>query len=316
MSLDPLGLEPQGLQPIGAEPTVLQRADAERKLARRENWRLLRRRPAFIVGSIVVLFWVVCAALEKHITPFDPFTYTTKSKLHPSRAHWFGTDKIGRDILSRVMAGARDVLLVAPPAAVLGVILGTLLGMVMGYFRGKVDLILSRFVEAFLSLPVVLIGLLVLSLAGTSGLLKAVTFDSRKVLVIYVVAALFSPIVARTVRAAVIAERDLDYVTSARLRGEGSVFIMTREIFPNILPPVIVELTVRIGYAIFTVSTLTFLGVGVQRPSPDWGLAISEGRDLLQAGIWWPVTFPALAIASLVIGVNLIADSIQSVYER
>jgi peptide/nickel transport system permease protein len=298
------------------EPTVLQQADAERKLARSENWRLLRRRPAFIFGSIIVGFWVVCAVFEKRITPYDPFTYTTKSKLHPNGSHWFGTDKIGRDIFSRVLSGARDVLLVAPPAAVLGVILGTLLGMVMGYFRGKVDLVLSRFVEAFLSLPVVLIGLLVLSLAGTSELLDTITFGSRKVLLIYVVALLFSPIVARTVRAAVIAERDLDYVTSARLRGESSLFIMTREIFPNVLPPIIVELTVRIGYAIFTVSTLTFLGVGVQRPSPDWGLAISEGRDLLQAGIWWPVTFPALAIASLVVGVNLIADAIQSVYER
>jgi peptide/nickel transport system permease protein len=299
-----------------SESTVLQRADAERRLARRENWRLLRRRPGFLIGSVIVGFWVVCAIGERRITPFDPFTYTTKSQLHPGGDHFFGTDKIGRDIFSRVLAGARDVLLVAPPAAVLGVLLGTMLGMVMGYFRGKVDLVLSRFVEALLSLPVVLIGLLVLSLASTSKLLETITFDSRKVLVIYVVAALFAPIVARTVRAAVIGERDLDYVTSARLRGESSMFIMTREIFPNILPPIIVELTVRIGYAIFTVSTLTFLGVGVQRPSPDWGLAIREGRDLLQAGIWWPVTFPALAIASLVIGVNLIADSIQSVYER
>ena len=179
-----------------------------------------------------------CApSVERRITPFDPFTYTTKSQLSPSGDHWFGTDKIGRDIFSRVLAGARDVLLVAPPAAVLGVLLGTIVGMLMGYFRGKVDLVLSRVVEAFLSLPVILIGLLVLSLASTSDLLKAITFDSRKVLVIYVVAALFAPIVARTVRAAVIGERDLDYVTSARLRGESSMFIMTREIFPNILPP-------------------------------------------------------------------------------
>jgi peptide/nickel transport system permease protein len=301
---------------MSAAPTVLQQAAAERKQARRENWRLLRRKPGFLIGSFISLVWIVCAIGERRITPYDPFTDTTTSKLRPNSDHWFGTDKIGRDILSRVMAGARDVLLVAPPAAVLGVILGTILGMVMGYFRGKVDLVLSRFVEAALSLPVVLIGLLVLSLGQTSDLLNTITFHSRKVLVIEVVAILFAPIVARTVRAAVIAERDLDYVTSARLRGESSLFVMTREIFPNILGPIIVELTVRIGYAIFTVSTLTFLGVGVQRPSPDWGLAISEGRDLLQAGIWWPVTFPALAIASLVIGVNLIADSIQSVYER
>jgi peptide/nickel transport system permease protein len=301
---------------IAEPPTVLQQAAAERKQARRENWRLLRRRPGFLVGSFIALVWLVCAIGGAHITPRDPYGDTTTPKLHPNSSYWFGTDKIGRDILSRVMAGARDVLLVAPPAAVLGVIFGTILGMVMGYFRGKVDLVLSRFVEAALSLPVVLIGLLVLSLGQTSSFLDDITFHSRRVLVIDVVSLLFTPIVARTVRAAVIAERDLDYVTSARLRGETAMFIMTREIFPNVLGPIIVELTVRIGYAIFTVSTLTFLGVGVQRPSPDWGLAISDGRDLLQAGIWWPVTFPALAIASLVIGVNLIADSIQAVYER
>ena len=105
-------------------------------------------------------------------------------------------------------------------------------------------------------------------------------------------------------------------VRGATQFGESGVFIMSREILPNIMGPIIVELTVRIGYAIFTVSTLSFLGVGIQRPSPDWGLAISDGRDLLRANIWWPITFPALAIATLVVGVNLIADSIQSVYDR
>jgi peptide/nickel transport system permease protein len=198
----------------------------------------------------------------------------------------------------------------------LGVVLGTFLGMIMGYRRGWIDLLLSRIVESLLALPVILIGLLILTLADTSPFLGAITFHSRKVLVIYVVALLFTPIVARTVRSAVIGERDLDYVTSAKLRGESGRFIMSREILPNIMGPIVVELTVRIGYAIFTVSTLSFLGVGIQRPSPDWGLAISEGRDLLRAGFWWPTTFPALAIATLVIGVNLIADSIQSVYDR
>ncbi len=297
--------------------SVLDQATIERKQARRENWRLLRRKPGFIVGCVVVGFWVGCAILYTRITPKDPFTYTNpEGKVGPNGTNWFGTDKIGRDIFSRVLAGARDVLLVAPPAAVLGVAVGSLFGMTMGYFRGKVDLVLSRLIEAVLSLPLILVGLLVLTLSDTSELLKALTFGSRRILVIYVVALLFTPIVARTVRAAVIAERDLDYVTSARLRGESSTFIMTREIFPNITAPIIVELTVRIGYAIFTVATLSFLGVGLPRPSPDWGLAISDGRDLLQAGDWWLVTFPALAIATLVIGVNLIADSIQSVYDR
>ncbi|HEX2785451.1 MAG TPA: ABC transporter permease [Ilumatobacteraceae bacterium] len=295
---------------------TLAAAAAERRTARRENWQLLRRRPSFIIGSIISLFWIACAVLGDKITPYNPLTYTTKPKLSPGSGHWFGTDKIGRDVLSRVIAGARDVLLVAPAGAVLGVLFGTILGMIMGYLRGWVDLLLSRIIEALLALPVVLIGLLILTLADTSPLLGDLTFHSRKVLVIYVVAILFTPIVARTVRSAVIGERELDYVTSAKLRGESGAFIMSREILPNIMGPITVELTVRIGYAIFTVSTLSFLGVGIQRPSPDWGLAISDGRDLLRAGTWWPVTFPALAIATLVIGVNLIADAIQSVYDR
>jgi peptide/nickel transport system permease protein len=301
---------------MNAASGTLSAATVERKQARLENWQRLRRRPGFIIGSIITLFWVVCAVLGDKITPYDPLTYTTKPKLSPRGGHWFGTDKIGRDVFSRVIAGARDVMLVAPAAAVLGVILGTILGMIMGYFRGWIDLGLSRIIEALLSLPVILVGLLTLTLADTSPFLGTITFHSRRVLVIYVVALLFAPIVARTVRSAVIGERELEYVTSARLRGESAAFIMAREILPNIMGPIIVELTVRIGYAIFTVSTLSFLGVGLPRPSPDWGLAISDGRDLLRANVWWPVTFPALAIATLVIGVNLIADSIQAVYER
>jgi peptide/nickel transport system permease protein len=301
---------------MSAPIDALSAATRERKQARRENWHLLRRRASFIIGSIISAFWIVCAILGDKITPYDPLTYTTKPTLPPSGDHWFGTDKIGRDVFSRVLAGARDVLIVAPPAAVLGVVLGTILGMLMGYRRGWIDLLLSRIIEALLALPVILIGLLILTLADTSPFLKAITFDSRKVLVIYVVALLFTPIVARTVRSAVIGERELDYVTSAKLRGESGAFIMSREILPNIMGPIIVELTVRIGYAIFTLSTLSYLGVGIQRPSPDWGLAISDGDDLLRSGDWWPATFPALAIATLVIGVNLIADAIQSVYDR
>jgi len=139
---------------------------------------------------------------------------------------------------------------------------------------------------------------------------------SRPKTVIGVVGLLFAPIVARTVRAAVLAERELDYVQAARLRGESGVFIMTREILPNVTGPIIVELTVRIGYAIFTISTLSFLGVGLQPPSPDWGLMISEEYSMIINGYWWTVFFPSLAIASLVIAANLIADALQAVIQE
>jgi peptide/nickel transport system permease protein len=277
---------------------------SERHQARRENWRLIRRRPAFMIGTFIVAVWLVCAALGDRITPHNPLDFRVATHLSPRAAFPFGTDSQGRDVLSRVMAGALDVMKVAPLAAVLGVVFGVTVGMLMGYIGGWLDQILSRIVEAFLALPVLLVALLAITTLGNSTLV-----------VIGVVSALFTPVVARTVRAAVLAERDLDYVTSAKLRGESSLFVMFKEILPNVSGPIIVELTVRIGYAVFTVATLSFLGAGPQPPSPDWGAQVSEGFRVISAGIWWTTFFPAVAIASLVIAVNLIADSVQSVLE-
>ena len=277
---------------------------SERKQARRENWRLIRRRPAFIVGVFIVLVWTVCAVLGDRITPHSPLDYRAGTHVSPSAKFPFGTDEQGRDVLSRVMAGARDVLKVAPLAALLGVIFGVILGTLMGYFGRWLDTVLGRIVEAFLALPVLLLALLATATLGASP-----------AVVTGVVAALFTPVVSRTVRSAVLAERDLDYVTSAKLRGESSAFVMFREILPNVSGPIIVELTVRIGYAVFTVATLSFVGAGPQAPSPDWGAQVSVAYRSISAGIWWTTFFPAAAIASLVIAANLIADSVQSVLE-
>ena len=287
---------PQPVEAMAAAPV------SERAQARRETLRVLFRRPAFVIGNIVIIGWIITAVLGERITPYDPFNYFAAGHLPPSTEHWMGTDRLGRDVLSRVMVGSRDVLIIAPLAAMLGVIAGTLLGLIMGYYRGRVDDVLSRVVEAFLALPVVLVALLTLVVLGTSPLV-----------VVCVVGLLFTPIVARTVRSAVLSERELDYVTAAKLRGESGFFILSREIFPNVLGPTVVEMTVRFGYAIFTVATLSFLGVGLQPPSPDWGLTVSQEYNNMISGAWWPTLFPALAIASTVVAVNLIADSLQSV---
>jgi peptide/nickel transport system permease protein len=291
-----LTVSPAPVAPIAAP------AASERAKARRETLLALVRRPAFIIGNLVLIGWIITAVLGERITPYDPFNYYTEQQLPPSPEHWMGTDRLGRDVLSRVMLGSRDILIVAPLAALLGVAAGTFLGLIMGFYRGTVDDVLSRLVEAFLALPVILVALLTLVVLGTSS-----------VVVIGVVGILFIPIVARTVRSAVLSERELDYVTAARLRGESGLFILSREIFPNVLGPTVVEMTVRFGYAIFTVATLSFLGVGLQPPSPDWGLTVSQEYTTMISGIWWPTLFPALAIASTVVAVNLIADSIQSV---
>jgi peptide/nickel transport system permease protein len=292
-------ITPEGVAPVA--PTTPGPA-SERSQARRETLLVLVRRPAFIIGNLVLIGWIITAVLGERITPYDPFNAFSVGHLPPGPAHLMGTDRLGRDVLSRVMVGSRDVLIVAPLAAMLGVVAGTLLGLVMGFYRGLIDDVLSRLVEAFLALPVILVALLTLVVLGSSP-----------IVVIGVVGILFTPIVARTVRSAVLSERQLDYVTAARLRGESGPFILTREIFPNVLGPTVVEMTVRFGYAIFTVATLSFLGVGLQPPSPDWGLTVSQEYPNMIAGVWWPTLFPALAIASTVVAVNLIADSLQSV---
>jgi peptide/nickel transport system permease protein len=293
-AFEELGAEVDG----GAAPIVVR---SERRQALRERRRLLFRRPGFIVGVVVLLFWIVCAIGGDRITPNPPLRPQFQSLQRPNSTNLMGTDQLGRDVFSRVMAGARDVLIAAPIAALISVVAGTLLGLIMGYYRGWVDEIISRLIEALLSIPVILVGILIVSSLGSS-----------RVIVIGTVAVLFTPIVTRSVRAAVIAEAQLDYVTSAKLRGESGLFVMTREILPNVTGPIVVELTVRIGYAVFTIATLSFLGFGIQPPSPDWGLTISETYRFIQNGQWWPTLFPALAIASVVIGTNLVADSIEA----
>jgi peptide/nickel transport system permease protein len=268
----------------------------------RDDLRRLLRSVTFDVGAVIVLFWIGCAIFGPALVPYDPFAdELMNSLLPPSSEHWFGTDQLGRDVFSRVIVGARDILTVAPIATLLSTFLGTALGLTMGYFGGIVDEVLSRLVDAVLALPTVIVALLALTALGTST-----------ITVMVVIAFSFAPIIARTVRSAVLAEVQLDYVAAAELRRENTIYILFVEILPNVLPPILVETTVRLGYAIFTVATLSFIGFGIQPPSPDWGLSISANYGMIGGGFWWTVLFDSLAIASLVVGINLVADGIES----
>lgn len=268
----------------------------------RDDLRRLLRSVTFDVGAVIVLFWIGCAIFGPALVPYDPFADDLmNSLLPPSSEHWFGTDQLGRDVFSRVIVGARDVLTVAPIATLLSTFLGTVLGLTMGYFGGIVDEVLSRLVDAVLALPTVIVALLALTALGTST-----------ITVMVVIAFSFAPIIARTVRSAVLTEVGLDYVAAAELRRENTLYILFMEILPNVLPPILVETTVRLGYAIFTVATLSFIGFGIQPPSPDWGLSISANYGMIGGGFWWTVLFDSLAIASLVVGINLVADGIES----
>jgi len=281
-------------------------ARSEARTASAERLRLLLHSPTVIIGLIVIGFWVFCAVFPGLVTPHDPtFDRDFPTSIKPTWSYPFGTDTNGRDILSRVLAGSRSVLLIAPAATLLGTVLGTTLGLLTGYLRGRFDDIASRLIDAVLSLPLIVTAILIATAVGTHG-----TW-----VVILIIGLIFSPVVSRTVRAAVLAETELDYVQAARLRGERAPYIMFSEILPNVMSPVVVEFTVRLGYAIFTVASLTFIGFGIDPPSPDWAAEINQYWTLIDP-YWWMTFFPALAIASLVVSVNLVADGVREVFER
>lgn len=297
--------------PVDPAPVSGSKAPAQdRKTVKQEQRRELFGTPSFIIGGVILTFWVLCSIVPSLFTKWGENEVirladgSTIPRTGPGANAWFGTDTIGNDVFARVVYGADNVLINAPISALVAVLAGAVLGLVMGFYRGWVDEILSRIIEAILSLPVILLALMVV-----------VVFGNSRIVIVLTIAALFTPVVARTVRSAVTTESQLDYVMSAKLRGESGWFIMMREIFPNITNVLIVEFTVRVGYAIFTVATLSFLGLGTgDQTAADWGVDISNGYSLIQSGQWWVSIFPALAIASLVISVNLIADSIEKVY--
>lgn len=294
---------------IVEDPTVAVPVPArpdQARVARRERLGLLVRSPTFVIGCVLFGAWVVCALFGTLIAPQDPQFPDVLNKLAPpSSEHLLGSERLGRDVLSRVIVGARSVLIIAPLATLLGTVVGTAVGLICGYYGGLVDEVIMRLVDAVLAIPVIITALLAVVALG----------PSRKTLIV-VIGFLFTPIIAKTVRAAVLGEAQLEYVQAARLRNERSPYVMFAEILPNVMGPVIVEFTVRLGYAIFAVATLSFLGFGADPSIPDWGHDISENYQFINGGVWWAVLFPALAIATLIVGINLIADAIAQTFER
>lgn len=244
--------------------------------------------------------WIVAAVAHPWLAPASPSAQDPFVKFQsPSRDHLFGTDGFGRDVFSRVLAGARPVLIVAPAAVALAIVAGTVLGLVTGYAGRATDAIAMRLLEAVAVLPPLFPAVLAVALLG----------GSTRVLIL-VIAFAFLPIVTRTVRAATLAERERQYVEAARLRGERGWYILRREILPNIWGSIVVEATVRLADAVFSIATLAFLGLGAPPGSPDWGVQVADNRVNIQFA-WWTVVFPALAVASLVIAVSLLADTLR-----
>ncbi len=265
----------------------------------------LYSRTASAIGTTIFIVFLLLAAFGPLIAPYRPNQQiAADARQPPSAAHWFGADNLGRDIFSRVVLGARDILTLAGLGTILAAISGTSFGLISGYLGGWFDEILMRLFDSFLSIPALLFSLLLL---GTIG-------PSRNSVIIVILVA-YTPIIARVVRSVVLAVKPRGFVETARLRGESLIFILFREVLPSVFPTLAVEIAMRFSYAIFLVASLGFLGVGVQPPSPDWGLMVKEARDNVST-IPWGLYFPATAIALIVIGVNLMADGIKRVLQE
>jgi peptide/nickel transport system permease protein len=267
----------------------------------RRRWRALIRRPTFII-SVLILIWWAGAALTWHLFGLNPYTNTGQLLAAPSWSQPFGTDDLGRSVFARTLAGADSALAVGPLGAVLATVLGSTLGVIAGYFRGWVDTAFMRVFDVLVVLPPLIFLIVVVGAFGAS-----------EPALIVIIGVVFAPGIARIIRAAVLAEMGKKYVTTAKVQGESAPRIMATELVPNVLPTIIIQATLSLAAAILMTATLSFLGLGQQPPSPDWGLAISDNRVYLESA-WWTVVFPAAAVASLVVATHLIADNLKEVW--
>jgi peptide/nickel transport system permease protein len=293
--------------------TVAEGKPEKQKEARRQRWRrrwesvsIIFRSRVAVIGLSLVIFWILVAIFAPVLAPHDPLAQDSSAINSPpvwaeggNSTYPLGTDNLGRDMLSRLIYGSRTILILAPLSVLASVSVGTVLGLVSGYFGGVTDESVMRVLDAIMAFPTILLYLIIIAAIGPSAMnvVIAITFVG-------------APGVARLVRSLTLDVRTRDYVRAAETRGESPFYIMFVEILPNARGPLIIDSMLRIGYAIFAIGTLGFLGLGLPPPTPDWGGMVSEARKY----IWtspWGVLWPALAISSLVVGLNLFADGLR-----
>lgn len=284
-----------------ASGKALEQASRNRPLARlRDTFSMIASSRIATIGLLLVLFWIVVAILAPVVAPYTSSAQDGQAvNKAPSAAHLLGTDHLGRDILSRLIYGSRTILTLAPLSVLAAVVLGTFLGLLGGYYGGLIDEVVMRILDAIMAFPTILLYLIIISAIGASAVnvVIAITFVG-------------APGIARLVRSLTLDIRVRDYIAAAQLRGESPLYVMFAEILPNARGPLIIDSMLRVGYAVFAIGTLGFLGLGLPPPTPDWGGMIANARKF----IWvnpWGVLWPTLAIASLVVGLNLLADGLR-----
>jgi peptide/nickel transport system permease protein len=289
----------ESLATSGARPRQIALSTRPRDRVR-DWWRLLRRSKLAFAGLLIVLGLIVLAIIGPAIAPYDPNDINVRDRSQaPSWSHLFGTDDRGRDILSRVLYGARVSLKVGVIAVGISATVGTFLGAISGYFGGWLDEVVMRLTDVLFAFPAILLAIAIMAMLGPSA--------SNAMIAIGVV---YTPIFARITRGSVLAVRSDVFVEAARALGAGSPRIIARHIMPNVLAPVIVETTLSLAFAILAEAALSFLGLGTPPPAPSWGRMLSEGRDFMQDAPWMGF-FPGMAIVLAVMGFNFLGDGLR-----
>jgi peptide/nickel transport system permease protein len=265
-------------------------------------YRFFTQDTSLAIGSSILAFAILISIFGPLISPQATTEQNILNRLQgPSTKYFLGTDQYGRDLLSRTLLGGRTSLVLGVGAVSLGLFLGIPIGLLTGYFKGKTDEIVMRFMDTLLSFPSLLMALLIITALGASM--------SHAILAIGIANC---PGISRIVRSATLSVRSEEFVLAAEARGESHFYIMFSEIFPNILPPIIIEGTIRIGFAILIGASLSFLGLGVQPPLADWGLMIRDSREYLFLSSW-PLLCPGIALGITIIGFNLFGDGLRDV---
>ena len=267
--------------------------------------RRLRRNSLSLAGLAVLVAWTLVAAAAPALAPHDPLTVDINIRLHaPSNVHPLGTDFYGRDVLSRILYGARYDLAIAVVAVGVAAGAGVPFGVAAGYYGGLVDDAIMRVCDVLLAFPSLVLAL-ALGAAFGPGLWKAILAVAITAIAGY----------ARLARASTLVGREETYVEAARAQGSSDARILGRYVLPNIISPIVVRATVGMGFSVLLAASLSFVGLGAQPPTPEWGAMINEGRNQLVTGVWWVSTFPGLAIMSVVLGFNLVGDGIRDVLD-
>ena len=267
-------------------------------------WRLARRQPVGAGSLVLVLLIVLVAVVGPAIAPYDLNVSDTRARLSgPSLTHPFGTDNLGRDILSRVIAGTRIAFLVSSASIALGVSLGALIGLVSGWFRGALDTLLQRLIDAMMAIPALVLAMAIVAVLG-QGLDK----------LIIALAAFQVPTAARTVYGTVLSAREEVYVDAAIALGAPTSRVLVRHILPNILAPLLVIVSVQIGTVIVSEAALSFVGLGVQPPAVSWGSMLKDAQTYLETGPWL-IIFPTAAIGVTVLSLNFLGDTLRDIWD-